>query len=141
MSQTRRICVHRRLSAAKRGNTILEGALCLTIFLMILFGIIDFGRMVFAYNFVSYAAREATRYAVVRGTTNATNAAALTTFVQNEAVGLNTTALTVTPTWTPDHTPGSTVQVVVSYTFRPIAPYVPVGPFTLSSTSKMLISQ
>ena len=119
----------------------MECALCLTIFLMILFGSIDFGRMVFAYNFVSYAAREATRYAIVRGTANATTAAALTTLVKGEAVGLNSSAITVTSTWTPDHTPGSTVQVVVSYAFTPIAPYMPGGTLTLSSTSKMLISQ
>jgi Flp pilus assembly protein TadG len=120
---------------------LVECALCLTIFLMILFGSIDFGRMVFAYNFCSYAAREATRYAIVRGTVNATTSSAITSFVKHEAAGLDGSAITVTSTWTPDHTPGSTIQVKVSYTFKPIAPYMPAGTFTLSSTSKMLISQ
>ena len=125
----------------ERGSTIVETALSLTVFLMILFATMDLGRMVFAFNFVSYAAREATRYAMVRGTKNPTDAAGLTTFVKSEAIGLDRSAITVTPTWTPDHTPGSTVQVKVSYSFQPIAPYMPAGPFTLSSTSKMLISQ
>ena len=126
---------------SERGSMLVEGALCLTVYLMILFGTIDFGRMVFAYNFVSYAAREAARYAMVRGTTHPTTAAALLTYVQGEAIGLNSGSITVTPTWTPDHTPGSTVQVLVQYSFQPIAPYMPGGPITLSSTSKMLISQ
>ena len=125
----------------ERGSAMVESALSLTVFLMLLFATIDFGRMVFAYNFVSYAAREATRYAVVRGTKTPTDATGLTTFVKNGAVGLDPSAITVTPTWTPDHTPGSTVQVNVRYSFQPIAPYMPTGPITLSSTSKMLISQ
>jgi len=123
------------------GSAIVESALSLTVFLMILFATMDFGRMVFAYNFVSYAAREATRYAVVRGTAHPVDAPGLTTFVKNEAIGLDRSAITVTPTWTPDHTPGSTVQVTVSYSFQPIAPYMPTGSITMNSTSKMLISQ
>ena len=125
----------------ERGSAIVESALSLTVFLMLLFAAMDFGRMVFAYNFVSYAAREATRYAVVRGTANPVDAAALTTFVKSEAVGLDPSAITVTPTWTPDHTPGSTVLVKVQYSFLPLGPYMPAGPITMYSTSKMLISQ
>jgi Flp pilus assembly protein TadG len=125
----------------ERGSALLEGALSFTVFLMIVFGTIDFGRMVFAYNFVSYAAREATRYASVRGTTHAVDSTAVTTFVTNEAVALDHSALTVTTTWSPDHKPGSTVQVQVQYSFQPVAPYIPAGPLTLTSTSKMLILQ
>ena len=131
----------RKKTRGERGSMLVEGALCITVYLMILFATIDFGRMVFAYNYVSYAAREATRYASVRGTTHATTAAALLTLVQNEAIGLNSGSFTVTPTWTPSHAPGGTVQVQVQYSFQPIAPYMPGGPITLSSTSIMLISQ
>jgi Flp pilus assembly protein TadG len=128
-------------SRSERGSTLVEGALCITVYLMIIFGTIDFGRMVFAYNFVSFGAREGARYAMVRGTTHATDAAGITAFVKSGAVGLNQGSITVTPTWTPDHSPGSTVQVQVQYSFQPIAPYMPTGPITLSSTSIMLISQ
>ena len=130
---------HRR--RGERGNTLVESALSLAVFLMILFGAMDFGRMIFAYNFASNSAREATRYAVVRGTTHPVDATGLTTFVKGEAVGLDPSAITVTPTWTPNHSPGSTVQVQVSYSFQPLGPYMPVGPITIQSTSKMLISQ
>src|SRR6266404_283225 len=126
---------------SERGSSIVEGALCMTVFLMIIFGTIDFGRMVFAYNFVSYAAREATRYASVHGTTHAVINTDVTTFVTNEAIALDSSALSVTTTWPTNHKPGSTVQVRVQYSFTPVAPYIPTGPITLSSTSKMLISQ
>lgn len=125
----------------ERGSSLLEGALCLTAFLMIVFGTIDFGRMIFAYNFVAYGAREGTRYAAVHGITNPVDGPAVTTFVSNEAVALDPNLLTVNTTWAPDHKPGSTVQVRVQYSFAPIAPYMPTGTITLSSTSKMLVSQ
>jgi Flp pilus assembly protein TadG len=141
MSKTRPLNSKRR-RAGERGSTLVEGALCFTVFLMIIFGTIDFGRMVFAYNFVSYSAREATRYALAHGAKYPVTADNLTTFVKNEAIGLDPSAITVTPTWSDtSHTPGTSVQVQVQYAFQPIAPYMPTGLLTLSSTSKMLISQ
>ena len=141
MSETRPSNSKRR-RAGERGSTLVEGALCFTVFLMIIFGTIDFGRMVFAYNFISYSAREATRYALAHGTKYPVTASDLTTFVKNEAIGLDPSAITVTPTWSDvSHTPGTSVQVQVQYAFQPIAPYMPTGLLTLSSTSKMLISQ
>jgi Flp pilus assembly protein TadG len=127
----------------QRGSSLVEGALCFTVFLMILFGMIDFGRAVFAYNFISYAAREGARYAIVRGQSSghAATAADVTSFVKQEAIGLDPSAITVNTTWTPDKNAGSTVQVQAKYSFQPIVPYMPSGPLNFSSTSKMLISQ
>jgi Flp pilus assembly protein TadG len=51
------------------GNALIEYALVFILFLMILFGITGFGHAVYVYHFVSNAAREATRYAAVRGST------------------------------------------------------------------------
>ncbi len=51
----------------QRGSTLLEFGLAIIVMLMFLFGIIDFGRALYTYHFVSNAAREATRYASVRG--------------------------------------------------------------------------
>jgi Flp pilus assembly protein TadG len=127
----------------QRGSSLVEGALCFTVFLMILFGMIDFGRAVFAYNFISYAAREGARYAIVRGQSSGHAAipSDVTSFVKQEAIGLDPSAITVNTTWTPDKNAGSTVQVQVQYSFQPIVPYMPSGPLNFSSTSKMLISQ
>ncbi len=127
----------------QRGSSLVEGALCFTVFLMILFGMIDFGRAVFAYNFISYAAREGARYAIVRGNSggHAASTTDISSFVKQEAIGLDPSAITVNTTWTQDKNAGSTVQVQVQYSFQPVVPYMPSGPLTLASTSKMLISQ
>src|SRR4051812_13700590 len=113
-------------SRSERGSAMLEGALCFTVFLMIVFGIVDFGRAVFAYNFVSYAAHDATRYAAVRGSssTSPVSSTDVTTYVKGEAIALDPAAFTVTTAWSPDNKAGSTVSVKVRYNFASILPYM-----------------
>lgn len=49
------------------GQNLIEYALALIVSLIMLFGIVDFSRALYAYHFVSNAAREATRWASVNG--------------------------------------------------------------------------
>jgi Flp pilus assembly protein TadG len=55
----------------RRGQTLVEFALILPIFLLVLIGIFDFGRAVYYYNSLSNAAREAVRVAIVDQNTTA----------------------------------------------------------------------
>ncbi|MCI0584554.1 MAG: pilus assembly protein [Chloroflexi bacterium] len=50
-----------------RGQALLEFALVIPLFLVMLIGIIDLGRVIWANNAVANAAREAARYATVHG--------------------------------------------------------------------------
>lgn len=50
-----------------RGQTLVEFALVIPIFLSLLMGIADLGRVVWAYNSVASAAREGARFAIVHG--------------------------------------------------------------------------
>jgi len=120
-----------------------EGALCFTVFMMIIFGVIDFGRLVFAYNFTAYAAREGARYAMAHGNTSKSPATSnsVRTVATNQAIGLDASAITVTTTWSPDENPGSTVQVKVQYAFTAIVPYLAASSMNVQSTSQMVISQ
>ena len=128
---------------AQRGSTLVEGALCFTVFLMMVFGVMDFGRLLFAYNFTAFAAREGARYAMTHGNTSKSPATSDTvkTIVTNQAVGLDTSAITVTTTWSPDENPGSTVNVKVQYAFNAVVPYFPGSLLNVQSTSQMVISQ
>jgi TadE-like protein len=56
-----------RLLGCQRGTSLVEVAVSLAVYLSLMFGVIEFSMAVYAYNFVSDAAREATRYAVIRG--------------------------------------------------------------------------
>src|ERR1035438_7490782 len=55
--------------ARKRGSAVIEFAVTSIAFLAFLFGIIDAGRAVYTYEFVTYAARSGARWAMVRGNT------------------------------------------------------------------------
>lgn len=127
----------------ERGSTLVESAVVTTVFLILLCGIMEFGFIGFAYNSVCFAAHRAARFAAVRGT--GSGHTALTADVQAAALSyitcLDTTALTVTTTWTPDKNPGSTVQVRVAYQLKPFLVTVSASAFTLQSTSRQLIVQ
>ena len=132
-----------RHACRNRGGTLVESALVLSVFLLFTFGIMDFGRLLYAYNFCSFAARDATRYASVRGSTSSSPATASTvqTFVTGLATGLTAASLTVTTSWSPDNTPGSTVTVTVKYAYTPmVAMYLPSA-LSVASQSKATIMQ
>src|SRR5688572_19089729 len=57
----------RRLFGRERGSTAVEFALVLPVLLLLIFGIIDFARLVTTYTTVRSAAREAVRYGSVLG--------------------------------------------------------------------------
>ena len=121
---------------------------------MTLFGVIGLCGALYSYNFVSDAAREATRYVMVRGSActgftdcNITSAK-LQTYVRNLSYpAIIPSNLTAAATWsganTPSEAPGNTVSVTVTYRYPLNIPWWPQSGsiLSLSSTSQMTISQ
>src|SRR5262249_8865413 len=101
----------------RRGSTLIESSIVAVVFLLLLVGIIEFGRLGLAYNEVSFAAQCAARYASVRGSSSGHPAAAkdVQTAALAYTAALDNSQVTVTTTWSPDNNPGSTVSVKVSY--------------------------
>jgi len=137
-----------RLLAEQRGSGLVEYAIIFTLFMTMLLAIADFSRALYAYHFVSSQAREASRYAMVRGcatiTTQCPVAAttgSIQTFARNVPAGIDSSKVTATTTWTPDHKTGSVVQVEVDYTFNFLFPWVSKSTLSMSSVSQMIISQ
>jgi len=127
----------------RRGSTMLEGALVMTTFVILLVGAMDFGRLGFAYNSVTYAAHQAARFAATSGSSSghAATAAAIQANADGNLVGLSATGLTVSVTWTPNNNPGSQVQVQVSYNFQPLVIPISSTSLTLKSTAVDIITQ
>ncbi len=141
----RRLRASRPAPGARRagaGQTYVEFAIISPLLFALLFGIISFGMAIHAYSFVCYAAREATRYAIVRGATSSSPASAsdIENYVLSEAIGLDPSKLTVTTSWDGGEAPGSAVKVTVTYAF---APFYPMSGATLnlSISSQMVISE
>jgi len=125
----------------QRGSALVESGLTLVVFMFVIFGLMEFCRAVWVTNLLSHAAREATRYAMVRGRSSGhpATADAITTVAKTQAVGLGASDLHVNVSWIPDNKPGSAVKVVLGYTFGPMTNLMGSG--TFSSTSQVIITQ
>jgi Flp pilus assembly protein TadG len=128
-----------------RGQTMVEFAMVVSVFLLLLFGIMQMALTIYNYNTVCSAAREAVRYAIVRSPTSANPAttAQIQQIAINTAVGLNTSQLTITVSWPADaNLPSqSDARVKVSYQYQLQIPFFAPVTMTLASTSQMLVSQ
>lgn len=159
---------YQRCIRSERGSALLEMAFSAIVLLSFMFGIIEIGLALYSYHFISEAAREGTRYAIVRGSTagsacGATYAsydcnaslANVQSYVQNLGYpGINSANMTVNPVWSayaagstcpaspsPCNSPGNLVTVTVLYSFPLSIPFVPFSTIRMSSTSSMVISQ
>ena len=130
-----------RVVRRRRGSTLVESGVVASVFLLLLAGIMEFGRLGFAYNSVSFAAQRAARFAAVRGSESGHAAAAadVAAAAKDYAGALDGNQIAVDTTWQPDNHPGSTVQVKVSYVFASVL--VPVGTMTLQTTTRQIIVQ
>ncbi len=125
----------------QRGGVMIETALSLMVFLLVTFGTMEFAMAVQANNFCSWAARDAARWASVRGS-NSNNPATSTNisnYVKGMAVGMDSSKFTVTTTFSPDNNPGSSVRVNVRYTVLPLTYFVMTKNLTVGSTAELRI--
>jgi len=67
LGQVGRIEGFRQFKKRERGSTLVEFALVFMLLMTMMLGILDFGRVLYAYHFVSNAARTAARWAIVTG--------------------------------------------------------------------------
>jgi Flp pilus assembly protein TadG len=141
----------RRTLRADRGSSIVEFAMASIILFTLVFGLLAICLALYSYNVTAEAAREATRYAIVRGsacTSFATACPATATDIETYVKGLgfpgiDPASLSVPADccWPTNNNPGNPVKVTVKYTFPLVIPFVPRRILTMSSTSQMLISQ
>jgi Flp pilus assembly protein TadG len=154
--------------ASDDGGSAVEFAVSCTILLAVLVGVCQMSLGLYAYQFTADAARQATRYAMVRGSTSCTNTPSLTNCNATTAnitsyvrglgyTGITSANVTVSTSWcaastsTPttwsscssgtSNSPGNLVKVLVTYPVTFQVPFCPKVSLSLSSTSQMVISQ
>lgn len=152
----------------EEGLSMVETAISCTVLFALLFGICQMSLAIYVYYVTSDAARQATRYAIVRGSTSCTNtpnlsncdatAANIQSYVQglgfpgikSSQVGVSTSwysSSSSTPTtWSACGTgicnaPGNLVKITVSYPMTFQIPFSKNIALNLTSTSQMVISQ
>lgn len=123
------------LSRNQRGAATVELALTLPLFLAAVFGIVEISRLIYTQAALSYAAEEATRYAVVNEGNVTT--AEIEAYAAARLIGVidsNTAVFSaVAPVDPVSNTALFTVRV--SYPYEFMLPYVSDGAITLSAAS------
>jgi Flp pilus assembly protein TadG len=151
-----------RHARSERGAAVVEFALSTIVLFTFMFGLMAMCTALYSYDFIAEAAREGSRYAMVRGSSclqygftsacQVTTSAQVQTYVRGLAFpGINPNNLTVTATWpttgaactpsvTPCNNPGNLVQVTVSYQLPVKVPRELVRSLTMTSRSQMVIA-
>lgn len=146
--------IHRRGSRRKnrtRGQALVEFALVIPVFLLVLCGILDFGFMLYSRMTVINASREGARISVTAA--NKTTIPSLASgAVLNNVPGLNTgqlststsciaikTAGSCTFSTTTGSQAGDAVSVRVTYTYQTFFPLFFGSTFPMSSTVQMVL--
>ena len=132
-----------------RGQALVEFALVLPIFLMLMMAVFDLGRGIYMYNGVAEAARELARVTSVYpgtplGTTPETAAVLVTQKGLIPALGNPTFACVDIDgsAWTETCVAGMQVKVVIVAPYRPVTPILSmVGNINLASSSTFSIQQ
>lgn len=150
------------------GSTLLETALCLSITLLVIIGMMECCLAVYTEHYVESAASSGARYATVRGGTYSGTACATATsyyceakssdiqnYIQaNAAPGIKASNVSVTAAWggktgagsactsvQGNDSPGCLVTVTVSYPFTFMLPAVSAKSITFSASRSTVISQ
>jgi Flp pilus assembly protein TadG len=140
----------KRFKTAERGSTLVEFAIGATVFLTVMFTVLEFGRALWVHNALSDAARRGARYAVVHSASD--SAAVKNVVVYGDAAGGtkplvdNLTTNNVNVTYSGFGLSGGTATVsITSYQFQFVVPIVstsiqmPSYSTTLSAESAGLI--
>lgn len=154
------------MRSRRRGQALVEFALVVPFFFLLLFGIIEAGRFIFYYESLSHATREGARYAIVNGAntlgcpsgpaapgTSAcdTSGANVVARVRQAALGVPSGGITVNRCWwytacdygthgDGDNARGATVTVSASFTYSTLLPLVPLPPITVNAESTLVIN-
>ncbi|CRK81535.1 TadE/TadG family type IV pilus assembly protein [Neobacillus massiliamazoniensis] len=120
---------------SEKGQSLVEFALLLPVLVLLLFGIIDFGRIFHAYLTIDHAGREAARTASIgKDTTTIKN----TAVSDASSIRLTADQVGVTPGTLSS---GSNVTITITYPINFLTPVIGniVGPVTLKNTTVMRV--
>jgi Flp pilus assembly protein TadG len=124
---------------AERGTTILEMALIMPVLMLMVMGIVDFGRAIYVRNELANAARDAARYASI----DPNNTTCIRTAASKHSSLTSLTAADVTITKPSGTLVGQPVTVAVRSTYQPvtslIAGAIGVGSLTLDARATVQI--
>jgi Flp pilus assembly protein TadG len=121
----------------RRGAAAVEFAVVLPVFVILVFGMIEYGRMVMVQQVITNASREGARKAVLDGATTSSVQTAVTSYLTSAKVNGGSAAVSPNPT---SAAAGDPITVTVSIPFSAVS-WLPspmyLGGKTLSASTTM----
>jgi Flp pilus assembly protein TadG len=121
----------------RRGAAAVEFAIVLPVFVILVFGMIEYGRMVMVQQVITNASREGARSAVLDGATTSSVQSAVGTYLTNAQISGGSTAVNPSPS---SAASGDPITVTVSIPFTAVS-WLPspmyLGGKTLSASTTM----
>lgn len=151
--------IMRRALRSESGATLIEFAISLSLMMTFLFVLLETCIAVYTYAMVSDCAREATRWAITRGSTcetsSSTSCTATAAQINAHATGMGfpnpaggtisanpgATFPDTTGNCATDNAPGCRVMVTLTYTMPIRLPFVPTNSISWTTSSEMYILQ
>ncbi len=124
------VCGKSRPGALRRGAAAVEFAVVLPVFITLVFGMIEYGRMVMVQQVITNAAREGCRRAIMDGTTGQEVLDLVNNYL--ESAGITGATVTVTPSEPSEAGAGEPITVSVSVPYDQVS-WLP-APMFLSGT-------
>jgi hypothetical protein len=126
-----------------QGQTLIEFALLLPVFLVLIIGFLDLGRAVFYYSALSNAVRESTRYAISQRNLSEDDikdkVIEYAFALQNTPNPLESDDITISYPLI-EHGINMTISIKATYTFLPVTPFIAPSGIDLVVQSTMRIS-
>jgi Flp pilus assembly protein TadG len=138
----------------RKGGTVAEAAIVITLFLVLVMGVIDMGLAIFQRQVLSEAARQGARQAIVHGSKGTTSwgasqygpasadtDAAIPNAIRPYLVGIDPASVNITVQWLDSSNDDKNrVRVTLEYTYHPMTTLVVQSTIPLSASSTMLIA-
>lgn len=123
---------------SEKGQSMVETALILPIILLLLFGIVDFGRIFHAYLTLDHAGREGARLASIQSEDNV-----IKDRITASVAGLDDTKLTISiaPAGASTRPSGTDVTITLAYSIDFLTPFLDplLSPLTLTDITVMRV--
>lgn len=128
-----------------RGSVLIETLVLIPVFLLLVFGVLDFARLLWTDLVLRHALAETGRYAMVHGTaapTPATLAELRNAYLAaTQSVDETKLTLQAVPDWNTTSTPGAQVRLEASYEFLFLWDFLPAPSVTLTHEVMVDVTQ
>jgi Flp pilus assembly protein TadG len=121
----------RKCRTSRRGAAVVEFAVVAPLFITLVFGMIEYGRMVMVQQMLTNAAREGARVGVLDGATTAAVQSSVTTYLSNASISGSTVTVSPSPPSSAGY--GDPVTVTVTIPFASVS-WIPAPMFLSGKT-------